>query len=597
MLESFIKEYKECYEHSFSSGFRGEFERFCAFLLDPAHLPSVELKARLNALNALFYEPLEVAVVGQFSSGKSSLLNAILGADILPTGVVPVTAKPTFIKYAPQSMLKALYKDGREEFLPVSELSAFVDQRGDLKDVEALYIYADKDILKQISFIDTPGLNSLSANDTKETLKILRKASGLIWLSLIDNAGRAGELEELALVPKELKEHAICLLNQKDKLNDEEIARVLAHSKITYDDYFKEVLPISAKLARQGVCGSGFEELKDFLASFDKDEYIKANLIAINKSMIAQQERVLAILEHICSIFYNFEAKVNESFVSLEKNYKKSFELIYEDLKQNAALIAKQILSYVSVKKCEYFKAKKGTFGSVKFEPASYEAWVLDEGSALSNMLYNDDKLSRLFVKMRRDFNELNQKIKADLSELFEGLKDEALSFKAKYESLRKHDFLHSDTLHANIRQFSCDAWALFFASYERELEGKFARLDLFFERINIKISTNYANALRLTLAHISEKIAKQRASFESDPLSFSLYCPNERETCDRLLNELSYYEFENEIIGATPFITKFLLGIKDNFSKIKEDNLERINHIKTRHQKELEELENLAKF
>ena len=76
-----------------------------------------------------------------------------------------------------------------------------------MKAVKALYIHLPNEILKKVSFIDTPGLNSRSAKDTAETMKILKECSGLIWLSLIDNAARAGELNELSLVPKTLKNH------------------------------------------------------------------------------------------------------------------------------------------------------------------------------------------------------------------------------------------------------------------------------------------------------------------------------------------------------------------------------------------------------
>lgn len=593
MLESFIKEYQELYEKSFSDGFKGEFERFAAFMCEPSALPSAELKERLNALNALFSEPLLVAVVGQFSSGKSSLLNALLKKNILPTGVVPVTAKPTFIKYAPISMLKALYEDGREEYLSISELADFVDQRKDLKSVKALYIYEPNEMLKNISFIDTPGLNSRSSSDTKETLGILNTASGLIWLSLIDNAARAGELAELELVPKRLKAHSLCLLNQKDKLNDDEIKRVLEHSKKTYDEFFSLVCAISAKEEQENKPSSGFNEIYEFLNGFDKTAFIKQNMGEIQKSMIAQQERVLGILSELEGILASFNARYKKEFEELKISYKKDFELLFSELKQNATLAANMILEHVSSKDCEYFRPKKSAFGT-KYEKTSYQAQILNEGAALSAILYNDDKLAKIFAKMKRSFGELNEKIHADLKSIFDELKEQTLDFKARFESLRKQDLLHSDILHAHIRQFSCDAYALFVLGFEKELEAAFARLDLFFERINIKINTNYANAIRLTLSHFSEKISKQRASFESDPLNFALYFPNLADVKERVLNELSYYEFEDEIAGSSPFSTKFLLRLGNVFDELCAKNSEHLGALKSKHEEQKELLEKL---
>jgi hypothetical protein len=52
-----------------------------------------ELRSRL------LEQRLQIAVLGQFKRGKSTLLNAILGEPVLPTGVVPLTAVPTFIRW------------------------------------------------------------------------------------------------------------------------------------------------------------------------------------------------------------------------------------------------------------------------------------------------------------------------------------------------------------------------------------------------------------------------------------------------------------------------------------------------------------------
>jgi ribosome biogenesis GTPase A len=63
-----------------------------------------ELLVRLSRLRTRLDEGLlRVAVLGQFKRGKSTLLNALLGVPLLPTGVTPVTAIPTFIKAGPKT--------------------------------------------------------------------------------------------------------------------------------------------------------------------------------------------------------------------------------------------------------------------------------------------------------------------------------------------------------------------------------------------------------------------------------------------------------------------------------------------------------------
>ena len=52
------------------------------------------------------------AVLGQFKRGKSTLLNALLGVPLLPTGVTPVTAIPTFIKAGTKTTARITFKGG-----------------------------------------------------------------------------------------------------------------------------------------------------------------------------------------------------------------------------------------------------------------------------------------------------------------------------------------------------------------------------------------------------------------------------------------------------------------------------------------------------
>lgn len=596
MLKEFIKEYKDYYEISFDDGFDGAFERFYASICEPKFHPSLELVNKLNSLSKLLQEPLNIAVVGQFSSGKSSFLNAVLGDDILPTGIIPVTAKPSFIKYAPNIMLKALYNDDREEFLSINELGGFVDQRNNIKAVKSLNIYAPNEILKKVSFIDTPGLNSRSDSDTKETLNIIKQASGLIWISLIDNAARSSELEELKLIPKELKNTAICLLNQKDKLSQDEINRVLEHAKFTYDDYFSDVFAISAKMQRNNQENSGFESVFEFInqISSKKQDFIVQNCQNIATSLKAQSQRAIAILDELSEIFIDFGAKSNAKFDELKQIYQKDFKLLFETLKQNANLIANEINSNLINEQKEYFKLKKSAFNKENYEKITYERIGLRSDEALSKLIYNDDKMSKIFKKFRLDLNNLNAKIRADIDEIYLELKTATLAYKAKFQSLRKSDPLHSDVLFADIRKFSSEVYALFLGGFEQSLAEKYANLGLFIEKTTIKIATNYENAIKLSIHFIKDKIEKATDDFESDPSAFGLYFPQLKEINERVLKELSYYEFENDFVGSRVFSDKFIDALKVDFENLKTANLSYIEALKQKHKSNLDQIQTI---
>ncbi|MDY6056536.1 MAG: dynamin family protein [Campylobacter lanienae] len=597
MLKEFIKEYKRVYQISFDDGFLGEFERFCAFICEPKFHPSKELIERLNFLSLLSHEPPLVAIVGQFSSGKSSFLNALLGADILPTGVVPVTAKPTFIKYAPNYMLKILHNDGRDEYKNIDELSAFVDQRHALKDVKNLTIYAPNELLKKISFIDTPGLNSRSDADTNETKMILKEAVALIWISLIDNAARKSELDELTLIPNSLKQNAIALLNQKDKLSSDEITRVLAHANLTYSNYFSSIEAISAKLQRENSGDSGFEVVFKFLdkTANTKEDFIKATSQEILLSSQNQNLNFINILDEISDIFTKFQNKTNLKFSELKESYNSKFEIFFEAIKQNAALIANEINSALKNQKSAYYKEKTGFLNKNSFEKIEYERVSLDIDEILAKLIYNDEKFTKIFKKFKRDLSEFQSEILADLQAIFDELKELTLRYKAKYESLRKSDPLHSDLLFADIRKFSSEVYSLFLSDIETLFLAKFSNLELFFERVFIKVSANYQNAIRLSVNFIAQKCEKSSKDYESDPLAFSLYYPRLSEINERILNELSYYEFESEFTGNSTFITKFINSLQAQTEQLMDKNQTYINSLKAKYKGDLDELSSFS--
>lgn len=581
MLEEFLREYKQCYNISFNSDFDGSFKNYKTQLLEPKMHPSIGLLNKLNSLNALLHEPIQVAVVGQFSSGKSSFLNALLELDILPTGAVPVTAKPIFIRYGDFSMLKATYSDGREEYTDINNLEIFADQRKDMKDVKYLSIYIKKDILKYLTFVDTPGLNSISDADTSETMDILNKVGSVLWVTLIDNAARKSELDELNLIPQNLKKNSLCLLNQKDKLTKEEIENVLAHSNQTYLEVFDKILAISAKMEKNDQKDSGFDDVRSFLlnnVATKKDEFIKDELNLINSSLKEQYEFFIAIYEKLVNILNNFIDNFDHKIQILLSEYLGEFIGFYTQIKDIANSLSDEILAYIEDEKRAYYVEEKNLIGS-KIKKIVYTAPTLNSDKVLSNLIYSDDKLSKIFKKFRLKLNTFESKIKSDIDDLLNSFKNEILMYKGEFESIRKDNALHSDVEFAYIRKFASEVLSLFFNEYEKAVFKFNQKNYLFFDRIVIKIATNYESAIKQSVWFLSDKIQRFISDYESDPVTFSLYYPKKDEILSRILVNLNYFEFENDFIGSRTFIKKNLDELSYKFLDIHKKN---INHIKS---------------
>ena len=122
MFNEFINAYKARYFKVFTSDFKGELARLVNELNDPSLHASEQIKDSLNLLVDTLNEPPLIAVIGQFSSGKSTFLNALLGADVLPSGLTPVTAKAVRLKFAKLPLLSVKFTNGSESLLASSEL-------------------------------------------------------------------------------------------------------------------------------------------------------------------------------------------------------------------------------------------------------------------------------------------------------------------------------------------------------------------------------------------------------------------------------------------------------------------------------------------
>lgn len=249
LLDQYIESYKKLsfsVEYKYDDNILGLVEKSTALLLDEELLPSLELEEAMKQLHVRAKEPMKVAITGQFSSGKSTFLNALLSKNILPTGITPVTSKVNYIRYGNEFRIQVHYKDGRDEYQQIEDIARFTDQRCAVEEIEYLTLYAPLEMLREITFVDTPGLNSQDDTDTITTQRVLKDVDGIIWLSLIDNAGKMSEAQTLSQYMEQYQNKSLCVLNQKDKFEPEQVEQSVSYVKQSFSKYFSEVVPISA---------------------------------------------------------------------------------------------------------------------------------------------------------------------------------------------------------------------------------------------------------------------------------------------------------------------------------------------------------------
>jgi GTP-binding protein EngB required for normal cell division len=199
--------------------FRSRLQDFAALALE-LEVPVLSAAAEVLAeriVEGRFY----VACVGQFKRGKSTLLNALLGQDLLPTGVVPVTSVVTIVRYgAPHAVIQ--FGD-RTEDAALAVLSAYVTEDANpenAKGVVAVAAFVPSPLLASgMCLVDTPGIGSVFRDNTEATKEFVPHIDAALVVLGADPPISADELALVGDITRETPE-LIVVLNKADRTSD-----------------------------------------------------------------------------------------------------------------------------------------------------------------------------------------------------------------------------------------------------------------------------------------------------------------------------------------------------------------------------------------
>jgi hypothetical protein len=121
--------------------------------------------------------PLQVAVAGRIKSGKSTLVNALIGRRVAPTDVGECTRLVTRFQYGTVDRIEVVFAGGRKQVLPFAPDGSIPAELGvDIAEVSHIEAYLTNAVLQGMTVIDTPGLGSLDAASVSRTEELLGAA-------------------------------------------------------------------------------------------------------------------------------------------------------------------------------------------------------------------------------------------------------------------------------------------------------------------------------------------------------------------------------------------------------------------------------------
>jgi small GTP-binding protein len=200
-----------------------------------------------------------LVVLGEFKRGKSTLINALLKRNVLPTGVVPLTSVVTIIAAGDDDRLRVYFHDGREEEHPLGELAEYVTEARNPANrlgVELARVEIEHDLLRAgLELVDTPGIGSIHSHNTEVARGFLPRVDAA--LCVLDASQPLSEGErELFREAAERVPRLLLVINKIDHLDhaDREVAVEFIRSALhdLLGDSEVELFAVSAR-RREGL--------------------------------------------------------------------------------------------------------------------------------------------------------------------------------------------------------------------------------------------------------------------------------------------------------------------------------------------------------
>lgn len=286
-----------------------------ACINDLIAMEGVDAEACCELLEKLASHTFNILIVGQFNRGKTTLINALVGEDLLPVGVIPLTSVVTVLSYGEDPVIKVCFQDGRCVETTPDRLVEYVTEKGNPRNAKGVQevdvAYPSPWLRDGVRLVDTPGIGSVYQHNTDVAYRFLPKADAVIFLLSAEQPVSQAECDFL----RDVRAYAgriFFLLNKADYLLDTELWDAIAFANMTITEALGQeplIFPASARQALNGkLTGSRDQLEKSRLPLF---------FTVLNNFLMKEKGAVL-----IDSISRNLQRLITQTRLSIELEQK-----------------------------------------------------------------------------------------------------------------------------------------------------------------------------------------------------------------------------------------------------------------------------------
>ncbi|MCF6149688.1 MAG: GTP-binding protein [Candidatus Kuenenia sp.] len=253
-----------------------------------------------------------LVILGQFKRGKTTLINSLIGKEVLPSSVVPLTSIVTILKFGKEIRCTIFMEDGSEKEISVEKLSIYITEKENPRNIRgvrcAIIEYPSHFLEKGMLLVDTPGVGSTFLHNTETTYEFLDHLDAALFLMSADVPISQVEKELLDTI-KDSTQKIFFVLNKIDNLTSNEVEEIVAFNKQVLEEMgfaVHKIWPISAREALKAkimnndiqLSQSGLLELADALGSFlssEKGKIVLNTAISKTQRFISRKLSQIAI--------------------------------------------------------------------------------------------------------------------------------------------------------------------------------------------------------------------------------------------------------------------------------------------------------------